>query len=241
MTGNVPPLVSRTLDEFIAAARASLGDRLKSVVLFGSGAEGKLRPTSDVNLILVLSSFDQASVDGLRETLRVAQAAIHLTTMFLLENEVATATEAFAVKFADIGRRRKVLFGPDPFAHVSIPRHAEIARLRQVLLNLVLRLRSTYLARSLREEQLALAIADAAGPLRASAAAILELRGQPAASPKAALETVARELDLPDIAASLAHVSEARENGALAPGVAAPTVFALMELGSRMRRAVEAL
>ena len=100
--------------------------------------------------------------------------------MFLLREEVEPATQAFAQKFADVLRRRRVLYGADPFAGVAIPRAALIARLAQVLLNLTLRLRAVYVERSLREEQVARAIADAAGPLRTCAASILELEGRPA-------------------------------------------------------------
>src|SRR6185295_2756121 len=110
-----------------------------SVVLYGSGAEGQLRPTSDVNVMIVLTEFDRKRVDALREPLRIAHAAIKLTAMFLLESEIAAASESFAVKFSDILRRRRVLVGSDPFQGISITRQAEITRLKQVLFNLQLR------------------------------------------------------------------------------------------------------
>jgi len=241
MIDTLPETTAKVIEDFIEAARTNFGSRLKSVVLYGSGAEGKLRPTSDVNLILVLSTFDRKDVDGLREPLRLAIAAANLNTMFVLGDEITHAAEAFAVKFADILRRRKVLFGSDPFQGITIPRNAEIARLRQVLLNLVLRMRSIYAVRSLREEQLALAIADIAGPLRAAAAAILELQGQPAQSPKEALEMIARKLELPRISETLARISEAREHGLLPAGEAAETLFELIQLAGRMRELVEKL
>jgi hypothetical protein len=233
--------VARALGDFVQAAQQHLVGHLKSIVLYGSAAEGRLRPTSDVNVILVLSSFERASVDALRDPLRVATATINLNSMFLLEREVAGAAESFAVKFADILRRRKILFGNDPFEGISISRQAEIARLKQVLFNIILRLRSIYVTRSLREEQLALAIADFAGPLRASAAALLELQGEPPVAPREALQRVAALLDLPDATEVLTHISEAREHRVLPSGVAGDTVFHLIELASRMRKRVEEL
>src|SRR5207244_1016633 len=98
---DLPEVVAKALDVFLDAAKQSLGDQLKSAVLYGSGAEGRLRTTSDVNLILVLSAFERARIDALREPLRVAAAAIKLTPMFLLEGELVHASETFAVKFAD--------------------------------------------------------------------------------------------------------------------------------------------
>lgn len=67
--------------------------------------------------------------------------------------------------------------------------------MKQRLLNLTLRLREAYIARSLREEQLAAVIADAAGPLRACASTLLELEGRASSSPQ--VENVATLIDPP--------------------------------------------
>jgi predicted nucleotidyltransferase len=139
---DLPEDVVRVLDEFVAAARAAFGDDLVSVLLYGSAAEGAVRATSDVNVILVLSSFVPAKADRLRDPLRTAYAAVKLSAMFLLRDEVAAAAQSFAQKFADVLRRRRVLYGEDPFSTISIPREALVARLNQVLLNLTLRMRA---------------------------------------------------------------------------------------------------
>jgi predicted nucleotidyltransferase len=238
----LPPNVGRVLTGFVEQARSAFANDLRSVVLYGSGAEGKLRPTSDVNLLLVLSAFHQKKADQLREPLRLAQAAIGLRTMFLLESELRPAMEAFAVKFADITRRRRVIYGDDPFAGMSVARNDSIVRLKQTLLNLTLRLREAYIARGLREEQLVATIADMAGPLRSCAATLLELEGKPVESPKPALHQVAASL--PDGAVrseEISHISEARQERTLAPGVAAPTLFHLIELARSMWARADAL
>ena len=236
------PNADRVLTEFVADARSSFDADLRAVVLYGSGAEGKLRATSDVNLLLVLSAFDQKKADQLRQPLRLAQAAIKLRTMFLLESEIQPAMAAFAVKFADILRRRRVLYGDDPFAGISISRSDTIVRLKQTLLNLTLRLREAYISRGLREEQLVAMIADMAGPLRSCAASLLELEGRPAASPKEALQKVAASLpDGPERAEEISLISEARDRKALAPGLAAPTFFHLIELTRSMWTRANAL
>lgn len=233
------------LTEFVAAARGAFGEDLRSVVLYGSAAEGRLRVTSDVNLLLVLAAFDREKADQLREPLRLAHAAIRLTAMFLLEAEVGAAMEAFAVKFADLARRRRILYGGDPFAAVSISRGAAITRLKQTLLNLTLRWREAYVSRSSREEQLIAVIADAAGPLRACAATLLDLEGAPGAAPKEALERVTSSLPKTgaelEWAEVLSRISQARQQGTLPPGVAGPTLFRLIALAGAMRTRAETL
>jgi predicted nucleotidyltransferase len=235
----LPDPVSRTLAGFVDAARSALGGDLKSIVLYGSAAEGKLRKTSDVNVIVVLEAFDAVKIDALREPVRTAHAAIRLEPMFLLASEIRAAADAFAVKFADVLHRRRVLHGPDPFTGLVLSRSAEIARLRQVLLNLVLRLRQTYVLRSLRDEQTAVVVADAAGPLRASAAALLELEGKPAPSAREALNIMAAALPGGDGADLVKRVSEARESGSLPPEVGPRTLFGLIELARAMYERID--
>ncbi len=233
---DLPSQVSRVLTDFIAAAQAALGSDLRAAVLFGSAAEGRLRATSDVNLLLLLAAFDPARAEELRNPLRVAQAAIRLSPMFILETELPAAITAFSEKFADILRRRKVLHGPDPFVGVKIPRDTLIARLDQVLLNLILRLREAYVMRGLREEQLALAIADAAGPLRSCAATLLELEGQKQNSPKAALEQYLKSTGESVWLEALPRISEAREQRILPPGVAGAVLLKLIDVAKSIRK-----
>jgi predicted nucleotidyltransferase len=232
---DLPAQVSRVLKEFVDSAQSAFASDLKSIILFGSAAEGRLRATSDVNIILLLAQFDQRGAEVLREPLRVAQAAIRLNPMFIVEAELPSAIAAFAEKFSDILRRRRILFGPDPFVGVTIPRGVVIARLDQVLLNLVLRLREAYVMRGLREEQLALAVADAAGPLRSSAATLLELQGQPISSSKAALEKFVQSSGNSSWSEVLLRISEVREQGLLAPGVAGPCLLKLVDIAQTMR------
>lgn len=227
---NLEAHVTQALSVFLDAARSAFGESLRSAVLFGSAAERKLRQTSDVNVLLILKEIEQRQFDGIREPLRVARAAIRLEPMFILESELDEAAEAFANKFDDIRRRHVVLHGDDLISRLTIRPDALRRRLRQVLLNQTLRLRDSYAERSLREEQAAAAIADAAGPLRSAAAAMLELEGRSASDPKAALAAIVAEAKDPAFDQLLAHISEARERKLLAPGTAASTLFDLARL-----------
>jgi predicted nucleotidyltransferase len=94
----LPEPVSRVLAEFVEQARVALGETLKAVVLFGSAAENRLRATSDVNVVVVLTVFPRAGLEALRPSLARAHAAVRLEVLWLLDSEVAQAAEAFAVK-----------------------------------------------------------------------------------------------------------------------------------------------
>ncbi len=239
-----PPLpeeIQRHLDLFVAAAQTAFGDDLAAAVLFGSAADGQVRATSDVNLLLLLKRFTPQTADALRGSLRLAHAAIDLQVMFLLERELTQAADAFAVKFADIIARHRVLLGNDPFASLHTSRDAMLRRLRQVLLNQQVRMRERYMLLSLNEEQLAGAIADAAAPLRAAAASLAQLEGKPAQSGKQALEAFVEQLGEPALHTALQAMSTARETARLAPGQAMPAFTSLMAITERLREHAETM
>ena len=230
----LPAKAERVLTSLVGSARAALGPTLDSIVLFGCAAEGRLRPTSDLNLIFVLTSFERERIDALRDPIRLAHAELEVTPMFLLRDELPAAAEAFAAKFHDIARRHRLLTGTDPFVGLAIPKDRLVARLKQVLLNLQLRLRASYVTRSLFEEQLVMVAADAAGPLRAAAASLLELEGAAAVPPKQALIELVRSFDDDSLAAAVSGLSQARETRMLPPGAAPDLVLALIDVAGRM-------
>lgn len=238
MPPSLPEEIQRHLDLFVAAAQTAFGGDLAAAVLFGSAADGQVRATSDVNLLLLLKRFTPQTADALRGPLRMAHAAIDLQVMFLLESELPQAADAFAVKFADIIARHRVLLGVDPFASLHTSRDAVLRRLRQVLLNQQVRMRERYMLLSLNEEQLAGAIADAAGPLRSAAASLAQLDGRPLAG-KQALEAFVDQLGDPALHAALQAMSTARETARLAPGQALPAFTSLMAITERLREHAE--
>jgi predicted nucleotidyltransferase len=186
---NLPPDVASTLEEFRSRSVECFGDTLTSLLLFGSAAEGRLRATSDVNIVMVFSRLDLDCVKTWRSQVGLLVAAIDLQPLVLLEDEITAAAEAFAVKYFDILHRRRVLHGSDPFAALKINDEALQRRVSQVLLNLALRLRHTLLLGN--DAARAHALVDAIGPLRASAVALQELTRQPLTEPREALLSLA--------------------------------------------------
>jgi predicted nucleotidyltransferase len=240
-TRDLPAPLARLLEDVVEQAAATLGTSLQSVVLFGSAAENRLRATSDVNLLFVVEAYDPARVATLGPVLQRAHAAFRLSAMWLTRDEVSLASESFAVKFADMARRHRVLFGDDPLAGVTISRQASVIRVRQVFLNLVLRLRSGYALNHDQEERLAFVVADAAGPLRAGAAELLDLEGQPAPSAREALERLAPQWSASKAQTVLDAVRTARETRKLEPGRGSAVLSDVIELAGYLHRRAVAL
>jgi predicted nucleotidyltransferase len=238
---DLPAPLARVLEDVVDRARSALGDTLRSVVLFGSAAENRLRATSDVNLLIVVSSFDPNRVRDMAPALQGAHAAVRLGVMWLAEEEIVAASESFAVKFADIVRRHRVLHGADPFAGLRISRDAALVRVRQVLLNLVLRLRAGLVLEHDREERIVAMVAEAAGPLRAGAAELLDLEGAPAPTAREALERLASEWSPQTAPGLLASIGTARETRRLDPGDGRAALIDLIALAGYLHRRARAL
>lgn len=220
---DLPPAVRQFFLEFVESAKTAAGENLTSIILFGSGAEGRLRSTSDLNLMCVLRNVDSAALDGFRKSIQSGRA-FRLRVMFIRADELPEHAKLFSVKFQDLKRRHLVLYGPDPLESLEIDRAALAARARQILANLKLRSRAAYAADGDNAARLTLAVADMAGPLRSAAAAVRSLQGSEM-EPKAALAAAAEQAGI--TAAVLENVSRAREEGKLTLEAARTTMQAL--------------
>src|ERR1700728_71151 len=136
----LPAAVQAWLSQSSQTLIDCLGEDLEALILFGSAAEGLMRASSDVNLLVVIRRFDPERIDRASGVLQDAAVAVELHPMFLLGSELPLAAESFSVKFDDIGHRLVVLYGTDPFRGLKIPRVQLSRRLQQVLFNLTLRL-----------------------------------------------------------------------------------------------------
>src|SRR5258708_26593505 len=84
LPGNLPADVREWLSRTAAALIQSFADDLRSLILFGSAAEGRMRASSDVNLLIVLDRLDVNRLNGVAELIQAASAAVELHPMFML-------------------------------------------------------------------------------------------------------------------------------------------------------------
>ena len=80
---DLPKVPGVVATNFLASVRRILGDDLRSVVLYGSGAEGRLRATSDINLLIILSAFNSAHATELQSSFTSAASAANLKATWL--------------------------------------------------------------------------------------------------------------------------------------------------------------
>ncbi len=227
------------LKPLVADAKEIFGADLLAITLYGSGAEGQLRKSSDLNLIFVLARLERAALQSFSPKLAFAQLSRRIDVMWLLETELGAVVEAFAQKFSDVRRRHTALYGQDFFSELTPSRAATVFRLAQVLLNAQLRLRDE-LARNMEQpDKLVPVIARFAGPLRACAATLRELRGEPAVPPKEAFAQFLASVGAS--AAWLPTVSAAREGGVVTSEAAFAGIEGMIAAAGLLRQETERL
>lgn len=239
LPNGLSPETQKLLKDFIADAQSCFGDRLIAAILFGSAAEGRMRPSSDINLLLVVHHFDSKDAAKLSKPLAFAQAACRLHVMFLEESELQPAAQCFAQKFSDILRRHHLLCGRNPLQDLVIPNAALAHRLRQVLLNLTIRIREHHIRAAARPEELVATLRDATGPLRTCAAGILALEGESAASPKESFARYVAALPQKEWGYLPQYLSEIRESSSTNDSSPGQVMDHVVALATSMRLRVE--
>ena len=135
--------MDKAVNQLVEKLRKAYGDRLVSVVLYGSAAAGDHQPKfSDYNVLCVLTQIARAELAAGEEIFRWWREQGSPAPQLLTENEVATATDCFAIEFHDIQQHHRLLFGKDLIsglvvddsfyrAQVEHDLRAKLLRLRQ--------------------------------------------------------------------------------------------------------------
>lgn len=119
---------------FVTQAGQALGERLRSVVLYGSAAAGDfIEGKSLYDLLVVVSPLGIEELDALGGPIRQwAKNGQPLPLLFSPE-QLASSADAFAMEFLDMQQSRRLLYGDDPIAGLVIdPSHVRHALEREL-------------------------------------------------------------------------------------------------------------
>jgi predicted nucleotidyltransferase len=194
---SLPEQVREGTERLCEQLREALGDQLVSVVLYGGLAKGEYLPeTSDVNVMIV---FERVTVSSLDKVASIVQAGLRdfrLATMLLTESDLRRSTEVFPVKFLDMYRHHRVLWGKDVFVDLTISREHVRLRCAQEITNLLLRLRQFYVQRAHRPELVESTLTRAISSFLTSLNTLTELKIGEAATTKSAVIEAAERIGL---------------------------------------------
>jgi hypothetical protein len=134
--------MEKLLEQLVEKLRRTYGDRLVSVVLYGSAAAGDYNPAySDLNVLCVLTQVAARELADAEAIFRWWRGQGNPAPLLLSEQELGAGTDCFAVEFFDIQERHRILFGRDVVAGVTVDRMFYRAQVEHELRAKLLRLR----------------------------------------------------------------------------------------------------
>src|SRR3954471_7391183 len=191
-------IVRSALNSLIEDLRATHGDNLASVVLYGSAAAGDyVELRSDYNLLIALHRITPSDLRQAQAPMRNWQRLGHPLPVYFTVEELADAADVFPIEFHQMEKARAVLYGRDPFESLQLSdanlRHQAEYELRSRLIQL----RRLYIPASVSVEKLAALMSDSLSSFAALFRAVLILHGYkaPVSKPEV-VRTTAKLLQL---------------------------------------------
>ena len=174
-------LVQDALKGLIDDLRATHGENLASVVLYGSAAAGDhIELRSDYNLLIALNRITPEDLRQAQAPMREWQRLGHPLPVYFTVEELSDAADVFPIEFHQMANARVVLYGHDPFEFVQLSnanlRHQAEYELRSKLIQL----RRHYIPASVSIERLCDLMNDSLSSFAALFRAVLMLHGQEA-------------------------------------------------------------
>lgn len=109
------------LEQLVPKLEAAFSGRLVSVVLYGSAAApGQSDRFSDLNILCVLKDITPRELADGEPILRWWRELGNPSPLLMSEEEVTNSADSFPIEFRDMQHRRRVLFGPDPIADLTV-------------------------------------------------------------------------------------------------------------------------
>ena len=109
---------------FAADVKAALGDRLRSIVLYGSAVRNEwLEAGSDINVLVLLDDISGASLAALSPVVR-RFAGERVRPIVVEEREWARAADVFGIELAEMQDWHALLAGTDPLMGLLVQRPA---------------------------------------------------------------------------------------------------------------------
>lgn len=130
---------------FVTAVCRALPEQVRSIVLFGSAAAGDfIEGTSQYDVLVVVDRLGVAELDALGDTIRQWRAAGNPLPLLFTPEQLAASADAFAMEFLDMQQSRRVLYGEDLIAGLTIDREHVRIHLERELKGKSLALRDRY-------------------------------------------------------------------------------------------------
>lgn len=138
----LPEETQQLLRSYVKDVAQVFGNKVESVLLYGSAVRGEFLPgRSNLNLLLFVSSYDVAVLkkyNGLHKRWSKEQLVVPL---FLTAADLQSAAFVFPLEYQDIYEWHRVLWGHDPFVGFKVDTRYLTSEVLQALRGNLLRVR----------------------------------------------------------------------------------------------------
>jgi hypothetical protein len=113
--------MDKLLEQLVERLRRSYGERLVSVVLYGSAASEEYHPGySDLNVLCVLTQVAAKELADAEDLFRWWRGEGNPAPLLMSQAELGRATDCFPAEFRDIQRQHRILSGQDVISGLTI-------------------------------------------------------------------------------------------------------------------------
>jgi predicted nucleotidyltransferase len=185
-------------DAFIDDLKSTHGGNLVSVILYGSAATGDfVRRQSDYNVLIALRQITPKDLRASQAPIREWNKMGHPLPVYFTVSELQNAADVFPIEFHEMERARRVLYGADVLANLSISddylRHQTEYELRSKLLQL----RRMFIPASVSVENLVGLMTESLSSFTALFRAVLLIHGfEPPAAKREVVAATVRRLNI---------------------------------------------
>jgi hypothetical protein len=125
VTGDTQEQAEALLDDLTGRLKAAFGDRLVSLILYGSASMGdRLDRLSDLNVLCVLERISTAELAKSEPVFRWWLERGNPAPLLLTTEEVGTSADCFPMEYHDMREHRRLLHGVDVIASLAIENSA---------------------------------------------------------------------------------------------------------------------
>jgi len=187
----IPETPEEIFIEFTDDYKKAYGEKLESIVLYGSGAKGQyIAGQSDLNFLLILSPDGISYLDRALPLVQKWRKRNVAVPLILTRNYIESALDTFPIEFLDMRQFHTVVYGEDPLQSISIGKRDLRHQIERELRGKLVYLRAGFLGTGIDREALREMIASSVPAFAAIFSALLFLKDEE--SQKSRSETMKR-------------------------------------------------
>lgn len=143
---NIRERDKEAISKYVDSLKSTFGDRILSIILYGSAVKDNYFPgSSDLNLLVVFPRFEVEFLKDISPIVKGFKGRNKISSYIMGQDEINSSTDVFPIKYLDIKRYHQILLGEDIFADMQIDPSNIRYDLERQLRNISQRLREIYM------------------------------------------------------------------------------------------------